>query len=96
MNPFHSFEGYGGHQCYLSTALGVGVAVGVPVALTITSSIVFFSLTVRTIRLSPKMTKSREDERHVWIYFKLSTLTGATWALAFVVFFTEVGKLHST
>ena len=63
---------------------------GAPVALTLASSIAFFSLTVRTIRRSPKLTKSREDERHVWVYFKLSTLTGATWALAFVVFFTEV------
>ena len=26
----------------------------------------------------------------VWVYFKLPTLTGATWTLTFVAFFTEV------
>ena len=87
--------GYGGRQCYLSTAFGVGVAMGVPVALTVSASIVFFSLTVRTIRQSPKLTRSREDERHVWVYVKLSTITGATWALAFVVFFTKVSGSYT-
>ncbi|KAL8606554.1 hypothetical protein ACOMHN_015594 [Nucella lapillus] len=87
--------GYGGKYCYLSTPVGVGVAMGVPVALTLVTNGTCFCLTVRTIRLSPKLlSKSREDERHVWVYLKLSTITGVTWILAFVVFFTEVVHLR--
>ncbi|KAK7103267.1 hypothetical protein V1264_018202 [Littorina saxatilis] len=87
--------GYGGHQCYLSTAAGVGVAMGVPVAMVIAASAVLFCLTVRTIRQTPKPGCSwREDERLVWVYLKLSTLTGITWSLAFIVFFTQVTALR--
>ncbi|XP_076441548.1 uncharacterized protein LOC143280758 isoform X2 [Babylonia areolata] len=87
--------GYGGQYCYLSTAAGVGISISLPVALTLVANVTFFCLTIRTIRQSPKLlSKSREDERHVWIYLKLSTLTGVTWVLAFVVFFTQVRELR--
>jgi hypothetical protein len=63
---------------------------GIPVALTVTSSVTLFLLTVRAVRMTPKASKSLEDERHAWVYLKLSSLTGATWATAFLVFFTQV------
>nr|KAG5703533.1 hypothetical protein BaRGS_020167 [Batillaria attramentaria] len=82
--------GYGGQYCYLTTPLGIGLAMGAPVVMVVLANAVFFFLTVHTIRRSPRVTKSRQDEQHVWVYLKLSTLTGITWTLAFLIFFTEV------
>ena len=47
--------GYGDGRCYVSTAAGVGVTVGVPVGVSVLASLVFFSLTVRYIKATPKV-----------------------------------------
>nr|KAG5703543.1 hypothetical protein BaRGS_020177 [Batillaria attramentaria] len=86
--------GYGGQYCYLTTPLGIGLAMGAPVVMVVLANAVFFFLTVHTIRRSPRVTKSRQDEQHVWVYLKLSTLTGITWTLAFLIFFTEVKAIE--
>nr|KAG5703537.1 hypothetical protein BaRGS_020171 [Batillaria attramentaria] len=88
--------GYGGQYCYLTTPLGIGLAMGAPVVMVVLANAVFFFLTVHTIRRSPRVTKSRQDEQHVWVYLKLSTLTGITWTLAFLIFFTEVRFFENT
>lgn len=78
--------GYGGSQCYLSSGAAIGIAFGIPVAVTVLVNLVFFILTIKPIRNRPKVDKNKQDEHHVLVYIKLSSLTGITWILGFVAF----------
>ena len=86
--------GYGGHVCYLSSAPAIGLAFGIPVAVTVVVNAVFFFMTVRSIRITPKLAKNKQDEQHILVYVKLSTLTGVTWITGFVAIVTQITALE--
>ncbi|XP_046571892.1 uncharacterized protein LOC124280058 [Haliotis rubra] len=86
--------GYGGSRCYLSSGAATGIAFGIPVAVTVLVNLVFFILTIKPIRNRPKVDKSKQDEHHVLVYIKLSSLTGITWILGFVAFGVQVQALR--
>ncbi|XP_041351186.1 uncharacterized protein LOC121370140 [Gigantopelta aegis] len=86
--------GYGGRVCYLSSAAAVGLAFGVPVAATVVVNAVFFFMTIRSIRISPKLAKNKQDEEHILVYVKLSTLTGITWITGFIAIGTQIPALE--
>ncbi|KAK6181575.1 hypothetical protein SNE40_009402 [Patella caerulea] len=86
--------GYGGaNVCYLSSALAILIAFGLPVAITVVSNSIFFIITLRSIKNRPKIEKNKQDEHHSAVYIKLSTLTGMTWTIGFIAIITRIVAL---
>lgn len=83
--------GYGGHVCYLNSALLRGVAFVLPLALAVTFNLVQLGLTARELSHAQRVQSysgggrlhSAEDSSsNVPIYAKLSSLTGCCWLVA--------------
>lgn len=83
--------GYGGDcTCYIiSTTLQIA-AFGVPIVVIVLANIVLFVITIVKIhRIKSLDTKSSDSSSNIKNYFKLSTLTGATWVWGFLYSFTK-------
>ncbi|CAL1536663.1 unnamed protein product, partial [Lymnaea stagnalis] len=80
--------GYGDAQCYLDSPLLIGITLAGPLVLITAGNMALFILTVRKIhkirRLVRSDAASRDSKTNLYIYAKLSTMTGAFWALAIV------------
>ena len=75
--------GYGKRTCYLNSTLLVAVAMVTPLLLVILMNVIFFSITVYTIRSVTSLQSKdvSKDRGHLLVYLKLSTVTGAAWLL---------------
>lgn len=91
----HMTIGYGGTMCYLSSALNIGIAFALPVGIIIIANIFFLLKTILSIRSVREMDEisSKGDKRHIGVYLKLSSLTGATWIVFYIAEFSQVETL---
>ncbi|CAG5131196.1 unnamed protein product, partial [Candidula unifasciata] len=75
--------GYGGSVCYLNDRILVAAATVAPVVLITIVNILFFLMTIYSIhsvaRLQTFHTSKKDDQHNVYIYVKLSSVTGAFW-----------------
>ena len=80
--------GYGKRSCYLDSALLVGVATILPLGLVTICNIVFFAAAVFNIysvrKLQASDSAKAENTKHLFVYIRLSTLTGVCWTVALV------------
>lgn len=75
--------GYGGHVCYLSSNVLIGVAFLLPLCVVLLFNLFFFSMTIYTIsRIEEVKRHSGRERRNIHIYVRLSSLTGLCWFLA--------------
>ncbi|XP_055874790.1 putative adhesion G protein-coupled receptor E4P [Biomphalaria glabrata] len=77
--------GYGRFSCYLNSTLLVGLTVAGPLSLVTLTNVVFFSVAVQKIHSVRKLQSIfKQNERNPeWlIYVKMSSVTGAFWAVA--------------
>lgn len=78
--------GYGGHVCYLNTALLRGVAFVLPLLLAVSFNLVQLALTARELSRAQHVQSygGQAEPGNVCIYAKLSSLTGLCWVVALV------------
>ncbi|KAK6192459.1 hypothetical protein SNE40_003923 [Patella caerulea] len=74
--------GYGGNSCYLSTAHLVLYCFILPLSLVILSNIIFFVSTVVSIHSVKQIGKQAGERNNLYIYIKLSVVTGGFWLFA--------------
>ncbi|GFO38210.1 G-protein coupled receptor mth [Plakobranchus ocellatus] len=77
--------GYGHESCYLDSSLLKGLAMALPLCLISIANLVFFAITVTKIhnvrKLQSHNTVKKEDRKNLYIYIKLSTITGSFWLI---------------
>lgn len=77
--------GYGMDYCYLDTNLLAGLTVVLPIGLVILANIVFFAITVFKIHTTRRKQShavfKASDKENLFIYMKLSSITGAFWLI---------------
>uniref|UniRef100_A0A2C9KSI4 G-protein coupled receptors family 2 profile 2 domain-containing protein n=1 Tax=Biomphalaria glabrata TaxID=6526 RepID=A0A2C9KSI4_BIOGL len=80
--------GYGDGVCYLDSTLLLGLSLVLPLALFLTCNMVFFLTTVISIYRIHKLQSSDKpnssDKKNLFIYMKLSSMTGTFWIMAIV------------
>ncbi|KAI8780046.1 CD97 antigen [Biomphalaria glabrata] len=79
--------GYGYFECFLNSAYLVGLTVVGPLSVVTLCNIVFFAITVYNIYVVRSMRSSLNQDRQQndWsVYARLSSVTGAFWAVAVV------------
>ncbi|XP_059173746.1 putative adhesion G protein-coupled receptor E4P [Physella acuta] len=90
--------GYGNTVCYLDSTLLIGVALVLPLSLIIVTNLTFFITTVviiyRVGQLQSKDHARREDRKNLFVYAKLSSMTGAFWIFAIVAEATDLSALR--
>ncbi|XP_059152071.1 adhesion G protein-coupled receptor E3-like [Physella acuta] len=90
--------GYGETSCYMDNTFLVGLSLVGPLAVIITCNLSFFLTTVciihKTRRMQSAMYSSSDLVKDVFIYAKLSTITGAFWTLAVVAEALDVTALR--
>ncbi|CAG5131942.1 unnamed protein product [Candidula unifasciata] len=78
--------GYGGSVCYLNSNILVGTVTVLPILSVSLINIAFFLITVVHIHRVRKLQKhesfKKMDLQHLYVYIKLSTMTGAFWVLS--------------
>ncbi|KAH9514435.1 hypothetical protein Btru_025251 [Bulinus truncatus] len=78
--------GYGDSRCYLDSPKAVGITLAGPALLISACNLIFFALTVRAIRKVTRMVDSaqihKDHHDNLYVYAKLSTMTGAFWTLS--------------
>ncbi|RUS84004.1 hypothetical protein EGW08_008226 [Elysia chlorotica] len=78
--------GYGLNSCYLDSELLVFAGMIFPLSLMVVSNLVFFAVTVYKIRSVRKLQGGQDvtpgAPRDIYVYVKLSSLTGCFWVLA--------------
>ncbi|GFO02583.1 adhesion G-protein coupled receptor g6 [Plakobranchus ocellatus] len=78
--------GYGKRSCYLDSALLVGVATTLPLGLVTVCNTIFFACATVKIYNIRKLQSSdavkKENAKNLFIYIRLSTLTGVCWLVA--------------
>ncbi|XP_035829707.1 uncharacterized protein LOC101852596 [Aplysia californica] len=79
--------GYG-QVCYLNSSLLVGLTMILPLAVVLVCNLVFFLVTILKIRSVRKLQQTenfkKSDKHNLYVYVKLSSLTGAFWLVAIV------------
>ncbi|KAI8794858.1 adhesion G protein-coupled receptor E3 [Biomphalaria glabrata] len=80
--------GYGKSFCYLDSATFVAIAVAGPALLISVVNLVFFILTVVAIKrvysLQASASINRDHHTNLYVYAKLSTMTGTFWTLSII------------
>ena len=79
---------YGIGACWITNSKGLIVFLLVPLAIIILLNSVFFALSVRSICITKRESSERLNTRNncdIFIYIKLSTVMGLTWAFGYVV-----------
>ncbi|XP_046554513.1 uncharacterized protein LOC124263834 [Haliotis rubra] len=86
--------GYGERLCYINDPKVNGLAFVLPLGITIVVNTVLFSYSIYTIsKISKIETTSSLDRRNMFVYIKLSTLTGVFWGLAILAEVTAISAL---
>ncbi|GFO38211.1 G-protein coupled receptor mth2 [Plakobranchus ocellatus] len=77
--------GYGHESCYLDSSLLKGLTTALPLGLISIANLVFFGITVIKIHNVKKLQTldavKKEDRKNLFIYIKLSTMTGSFWLM---------------
>ncbi|KAK6187370.1 hypothetical protein SNE40_005418 [Patella caerulea] len=76
--------GYGGKVCYLSTPQLVIYCFIVPLCFVILTNIIFFLSTIMSIHRVKQTGKQTAERHNIYIYMKLSVLTGCFWIFAII------------
>ena len=80
--------GYGKRSCYLDSAFLVGVATVLPLAVATLCNVVFFTVAVYKIysvrKLQSNDMAKKENTKNLFVYIRLSTLTGVCWTIAII------------
>ncbi|KAK6187384.1 hypothetical protein SNE40_005426 [Patella caerulea] len=76
--------GYGGKVCYLSTPQLVIYCFIVPLCFVILTNIIFFISTIICIHRVKQTGKQTAERHNIYIYMKLSVLTGCFWIFAII------------
>ncbi|KAK6192792.1 hypothetical protein SNE40_004205 [Patella caerulea] len=74
--------GYGGNICYLSTPTLVLYCFVLPLGIVILTNIIFFLWTICTIHRVKQSGKQTGDRNNIFVYLKLSVVTGCFWLFA--------------
>ncbi|XP_050408339.1 uncharacterized protein LOC126823498 [Patella vulgata] len=74
--------GYGGNICYLSTPRLVLYCFVLPLSLVILTNIIFFLWTICIIHRVKQSGKQTGDRNNIFVYLKLSVVTGCFWLFA--------------
>ena len=83
--------GYGGQPCYVTDNFMIFYTVAIPLGIVIVSNFIMFLFVIIKVSRLPDVKKNTKHERrNIVIFAKLSTLTGLTWAFAFIYQWTEV------
>ena len=83
--------GYGGQPCYVTDKLMIFYTVAIPLGIVIAANfIMFLYVIIKVCRLPDVKKNTKHERRNIVIFAKLSTLTGLTWALAYIYQWTEV------
>ncbi|CAL1534218.1 unnamed protein product, partial [Lymnaea stagnalis] len=81
-------SGYGQVTCYLNSTLLIGLSVVAPLAVVLVCNAVLFTIVVVHIEKVRKLnfsdTFKKEDRQNLCVYLKLSSVTGAFWAMAII------------
>ena len=92
--------GYGSFSCYLDSQLLVVASMIFPLSLLIISNIVFFAITVCKIRSVRKLQGNLDvtpgAPKDIYVYVKLSSLTGCFWTLAVAAKYLDSDALGVT
>ncbi|XP_041364387.1 probable G-protein coupled receptor Mth-like 12 [Gigantopelta aegis] len=80
---FGTEVGYGGPYCYLWPGDATSIAMVVPIVLILSANVVFLVKTILGISKVKEMKRESGSERNnIFVYLKLSSLTGVVWLLA--------------
>ena len=83
--------GYGGQPCYISDKLMILYTIAIPLGVVIICNFLMFLYVIIKVSRLPDVKKNTKHERkNIIIFAKLSTLTGLTWAFAYIYQWTEV------
>ncbi|GFO02580.1 G-protein coupled receptor mth [Plakobranchus ocellatus] len=87
-NSEWKYFGYGRFSCYLDTQTLIIAAVVAPLCVMVVSNLVFFAVTVYKIhnirKLQSNMDLNSNTPKDIYVYVKLSSMTGCFWALAII------------
>ena len=86
--------GYGGHICYISNPLMVGLTFALPVGIIVILNMVFFLIVMFKISESTMRYNKSADRTNAIIYVKLSSLTGTTWIFGYIYLWTGFAPLE--
>ena len=82
--------GYGGPLCYMTSGTAVLIAFVGPLGLILIANVAFFSITIYRISKVKEIKRQTGMERNnIFIYVKLSTLTGVQWLVAILALLLE-------
>ncbi|ESO98106.1 hypothetical protein LOTGIDRAFT_143123, partial [Lottia gigantea] len=84
-----SHLGYGGDICYLSSKLLALYAFVIPLCFVIVSNVTSFVWTVITIHRVKQVGKQSGERNNVYIYLKLSVVTGVFWTISLMSNFVD-------
>ena len=83
--------GYGGQPCYVTDNFMIFYTVAIPLGIVIFSNLIMFLCVIIKVSRLPDVKKNTKHERrNIIIFAKLSTLTGLTWAFAYIYQWTEI------
>ena len=83
--------GYGGQPCYISDKIMILYSVAIPLGVVIICNFLMFMYVIIKVSRLPDVKKdTKHERRNIIIFAKLSTLTGLTWAFAYIYQWTEV------
>ncbi|XP_053391963.1 latrophilin-like protein LAT-2 [Mercenaria mercenaria] len=85
--------GYGGSMCYINKDYMVAYLFALPVAVIVSINIILFIIVTFQMKMSPKVQNDKNERNLLYIYARLSTLTGGTWIFGFFSYFFNVVAL---
>lgn len=91
------FIGYGRITCFLGTPLLVVITLVIPLCLILLANFIFFSITIVKIYNVRKLhttTFRKDDQNNLFVYIKLSSLTGIFWILSVISEATDNNPLR--
>jgi hypothetical protein len=87
-------SGYGGTDCYISTALVRISMFAAPLGATVVTNIVMFIVTIVRLRSLQPVESTRSNRLSLFSYTKLSVFTGVTWLFGFLGSFLNSDPLN--
>ena len=86
--------GYGGHICYISSPMMVGLTFALPVGIIVILNLIFFLVVMYKISESTMRFRKSTDRTNAIIYVRLSSLTGTTWIFGYIYIWTGFEPLE--
>ena len=84
-------SGYGGNICYISTSQMIGFTFAAPIGFLLIANFAFFVAVIIKIQRVPDIKSSTHgSRRNLFVYMKLSCITGLFWIFGFVYQFSKL------